>query len=149
MGYNTSLAIVHDLNLDEVGVDRSSGLSFDEATSSMNFALVAAQVGPHVVLIDPLYGTEAKPVAERLGRQVYVVSVGSTASTYVIEAEGPVHRVRAISNGELLAHEGEPLAAEAVLAAHEFDEDAHFAVAERLLGSPLSAVHEATFYPVA
>ncbi len=148
MGYNTSFAVIHDTTLDELGADPGTSLTFEEATSVASAGVAASQVGPHVVLVDPFYGVSAKPVASRLGRQIYVVSLGSTASTYAIEAEGAVHRVRAVSNGDLLADEGAPLPAEDRLAEHQYDEEAHLAVFGELLGRPLVEVGQATFHPM-
>ncbi len=50
------------------------------------------------------------------------------------------------SYGEVVEESGTPLPAEATLKGHEFDEDAHLAVFEALVGRSLGEVEDAAFY---
>lgn len=148
MSYNFSLGILPETNLDALPIVDDAPRSFDDAAAGGAFDLVGAQVGPHVVLVDPLYGDGAKSLANGLGRQVYVVSFGGVADTYAIEAAGGLERLRAQTAGELVQDQGAPLAAEAALGGHAFPEDAHVAVFEALLGADLAGVFDASFVTV-
>ncbi len=144
MSWNISLSVLPDTALTSLAPE-GEALSFGEATE--RFALVGAQLGDRVVLIDPFYGTAAQVAAQHVGAQLYTVSLGGTASTYAIEAHGPVSRLRVVSEGEIAEDQGEPLPAESALAGHDFDEeDAHLAVFEALAGAPFATLEEAEFH---
>ncbi len=143
MSWNVSLTVLIEADL--AGLDpQGPRMSFDEAAAA--FALVGAQVGPHVVLIDPFYGPTAQQAAESIGAQRYTVGLGGTADTYAIEAEGPISRLRVVIEGEVTEDRGAPLPAEAALAGHALPEDAHLAVFEALLGAPIAALWGAEFF---
>lgn len=143
MSWNMSLSVLPDTDLAVLG-PRGQAMTLDDAASAMS--LGGAQVGAHVVLVDPFYGEAAQAAAAHARVQLYTVSLSGVSDTYAIEARGPVERLRVSSYGEVVEDEGAPLAAEVALEGHEFDEDAHLAVFEALLGHGLSAVMDARFY---
>jgi hypothetical protein len=147
MAYNFALAILPDSTLEEFEA-MDGGLSFDEATRAMPGELHAALVGPHVVIVDPMYGEAVKMLVDNK-REHYLVILGGTADQYVIQAIGPTERLRVLSAGEVVEDEGEPLPAEVVLTEAEWPEDAHLLVIERLLGTSFTEVMNADFHPLA
>ena len=143
MSWNISLSVLPNTDLAHLDPG-SQALSLDEATDA--FQLMGAQIGAHVVLIDPFYGVTAQLAATRARTQLYTVSLGGTADTYAIEAYGPHSRLRVLTAGEVTKDQGPPLSAESALAGHDFEEDAHLAVFEALLGAPVAALEQAMFY---
>ena len=143
MSWNMSLSVLPDTDLAVLSLGDQS-MTLDDATSTMT--LTGAQVGGHVVLVDPFYGEAARMAARHAGVQVYTVSLSGVSDTYAIEAHGPVERLRVSSYGEVVEESGTPLPAEAALDGHDFDEDAHLAVVEALVGRSLSDVMDTQFY---
>lgn len=149
MSFTMCLAVIHDTTLAELPVRDGSAVSFESATrSSADVALAAAQIGPHVVAVDPLYGELVSSVVAGLGRQVVLVMLGGVADTYVIEARGPVTRLLVRSAGEVVQDEGDPLAAEEWLDRVDDVEEAHLAVVEAVMGAPFTSLWEAPFVVV-
>lgn len=140
MSYNFSVAVLPDLTLSALGVTEPGTSDFDEVVGT--FDLKAAQVGPHVALLDPLFGVAALAYARRGDHDVVSVTFGGVSSTYVIQT---LHRRRVLSEGDLVEETGDPIPAEAALAGHEFDEDAHVAVVEAVLGTGFDAIFSAQF----
>lgn len=143
MSWNISLSVLPNTDLAHLDPG-SQALSLDEATDA--FQLMGAQIGAHVVLIDPFYGVTAQLAAAQADAQLYTVSLGGTADTYAIEAHGPHTRLRVVTAGEVTTDQGTPLPAESALTGHDFDEDAHLAVFEALLGAPVAALQQAEFH---
>ena len=143
MAYNVALGVLPHRTLESVGA-AGPATTFEEATSAMAVALSAAQVGPHVVFADPLFGEAAKTVVG--DAQLYLVILGGTADQYVVQAIGPQERLRVQFAGELVEDSGDPLDAEAALAETDDAEDAHIAVLERLVGASFAEVQRAGFH---
>jgi hypothetical protein len=145
MSYNLAFAVVRDTTLDEIGILDSTSLSFDEVTSPGIMALTGAQVGPHVLAVDPLFGDLTKGIAPRLGRQVYIVTLSGVADVYALQAFGPVERLLVHTSHEVTENDGEPLAVEGVLDGADDLEDAHLFVLSALLQAPFDALTSADF----
>jgi hypothetical protein len=143
MGYNLAVAILPDSTLDDLGAT-GAVTSFDEAYHAMPGTLSAAQIGQHVVIADPMFGEAAKMLVDG-SRQLYIVILGSTVDQYVVQAVGPIERLRVVLQDEVVEDEGEPLPAEAALAEAEWPEDGHILVIERLLGASFAEVLSAEF----
>lgn len=148
MSFNVYLGLLPGTRLSELSIRSSQPASFDEV-SSFEYAgfLTGAQIRDAVVLVE--HSDElSKGLAAELDRQLYVVMLGGVASAYAIEAVGPVNRLRATSEGEITDDVGSPLAAEELLDAWEFDEDAHLAVFEGLVGVDLAEIFQAEFFVI-
>lgn len=145
MACNIALGILPHRTLESVGASGPAS-SFDDATGMTAETLAGAQVGPHVVLADPMFGEMAKVVAG--DAQLYVVILGGTADQYVVQALGPRERLRVQFAGELVEDSGAPLDAEAALAEEGDAEDGHIAVLERLLGASFADIQNAEFHAV-
>lgn len=146
MSLTMTVVVVRDTSLDELSVRDRARLTFDAVYSMPDErGFAAAQIGAHVVALDPLHGELASAATEHLARQVYVVTLGGVSSTYVLQAFGPVTRLLVYQDGEVVENEGTPLPAEAALAREEFAEDAHLAVLAELMEAPLSALWAAPF----
>jgi hypothetical protein len=145
MAYDIALAVLPHRTLESVGASGPAS-SFVEAASTTAEALSAAQVGPHVVFADPMFGEMAKAVVG--GAQIFLVILGGTADQYVIQALGPLERLRVQLAGELVEDTGVPLGAEAALTEDGDAEDAHIAVLERLAGASFAEIQNAEFHAV-
>ena len=77
-----------------------------------------------------------------------MIVLGGVASTYVIQADGPVTRLLVHQDSEIVEDEGPPLPAEAALSQEEFLEDAHLAVLAAVMDAPFSRLWEAPFFAV-
>lgn len=149
MSFNTSLAVIRDTTLDELGVVDPAPLTFDVVASSRAEHLAGKQVGPHVLAVDPFLGELVAPAAARLGRQVHVVMLGGVSSTYVLQSHGPVERLLVLQDGEVVEDRGERLPAEAALDGHDHHEDAFLALVTALVEGPASALWEGSYVRLA
>jgi len=145
MAYDIALGVLLHRTLESVAATGPSS-SFLVATGMTAEALTAAQVGPHVVLADPMFGETAKVVAG--DAQLFLVILGGTADQYVIQALGPQERLRVQLAGELIEDTGAPLEAEAALTEDDDAEDGHIAVIERLAGASFAEIQNAEFLAV-
>lgn len=149
MSFNITFVVVRDTTLDELGAVDPAPLTFDSVSrTTRDPVLAGTQVGPHVVVVDPSHGVLASTATAGLGRQVYMVVLGGVASTYVIQADGPVTRLLVHQDSEIVEDEGAPLPAESALGQEEFLEDAHLAVLASVMEAPFSTVWEAPFFAV-
>jgi hypothetical protein len=149
MSFKTCLVVIRDTTLDELPVRDRTALSFESVSSSAaGVTLAAAQIGPHVVLVDPLYGELVSSVAAARGRQVVLIMLGGVADTYVIEARGPVTRLLVRSAGQVVQDEGRPLAAEEWLDWVDDREGARLAALEAVMEAPFTSLWEAAFVTV-
>ncbi|MFC8193216.1 hypothetical protein ACFUMH_16295 [Cellulomonas sp. NPDC057328] len=149
MSWNTTLAVLPRTVLAELPVDDPAPVPLDAATSVAEQRLLAAQVGPHVVLVDAYGGVRVTPLAARLGRQVYVVVLGGTSDVYALQAEGPTTRLLVHTEGEVVEDRGEPLPVERLLAGAGDLEEAHLAMLEALAEVPPGGLEGAAFVALA
>lgn len=149
MSFTTTLAVLRDTTLDELGVTDPTPSTFDVVSSSRAEQLAGTQVGPHVLAVDPRLGELAVPAAARLGRQVHVVMLGGVSDTYVLQSHGPVERLLVLQDGEVVEDRGERLPAEAVLDGQDDREDAFLALAVALVDAPPEVLWEGAFVTLA
>lgn len=149
MSFTTTLAVVRDTTLDELGVTDPTPLTFDVVSSSRAEHLAGTQVGPHVLVVDPFLGELVVPAAERLGRQVHVVMLGGVSDTYVLQSHGTVERLLVLQDGEVVEDRGERLPAEAVLDGQDDREDGFLALAVALTDASPAALWEGAFVTLA
>jgi hypothetical protein len=145
MSLNVCLAVLPHTTIDEIGVLDATPHPFDEATLSTDLHLFGTQVGDHVALVDPMLELQALTTAERLSRQVYIVTLSDIADTYMFKAHGPVTRFLVHAEGEVVVSEGDPLPVESVFEGAEMPKDGHLAVLSALLEAPFNALWDAEF----
>jgi hypothetical protein len=150
MSFNFALGVVPDATPADLAAARplsADTVAFDEVSPG---TIALAQIGSHVVVLDPAM-IELDEIlgdwADRTDRAAYGVIFSGVSDTYVLQAFGPVARLRVLSQGELVEDEGDALAAEAEADAvgAEFEEDRHIALVEKLLGHDMAAVFDARF----
>jgi len=142
MSWNTTLGIIVDTRLDELGLT-GEAVAYDLVEAP---EVGAAQIGRHVVVVDrDQTGAEIKEIATALGRKAYLVTLSAYGNSYTLEAFGPISRLRTVAGGQVVAEQGAPLPAEAAGAGAATEESAHLAIVEALLGTGIAAVTGAEY----
>jgi len=149
MSMNFMLGFVPKTDLAAFGVEAESTIDFDGASRSTAAGPSAAQVGAHVLLVDP--GLDLQQLLQRSSPPAgtVLVTLGGTSDVYVIQSFGDDPRLRVLAEREVAEDLGAPIAAEAVFETEDDPEDAHLEFVCRLAGITVEELWKLEWAPLA
>ncbi|QKT13704.1 hypothetical protein [Rhodococcus sp. W8901] len=134
MSMNFMLGFVPNTDLSAFGADAESTTDFDGASRSTAAGPSAAQVGAHVLLVDPDLDLQQLPQLSEPPAGTVLVTLGGTSDVYVVQSFGDDPRLRVLAEREVAEDLGAPIDAEAVFETEDDPEDAHLEFVCRLAG---------------
>ncbi len=145
---NFTLGFVPNTDLSALGADAESTIDFGEASGSTAAGPSAAQVGAHVLLVDPGLDLQQRPQLSEPPAGTVLVTLGGTSDVYVIQSFGNNPRLRVLAERELAEDFGAPIDAEAVFETEDDPEDAHLEFVCRLAGITLEELWNLEWAPL-
>ncbi|MFC4603915.1 hypothetical protein [Rhodococcus kronopolitis] len=149
MSMNFMLGFVPNTDLSAFGADAESTVDFDGASRSTAAGASAAQVGAHVVLVDPGLGLQQLPQLSGPPAGTVLVTLGGTSDVYVVQSFGDDPRLRVLVEREVAEDLGAPIDAEAVFETEDDPEDTHLEFVCRLAGITVEELWNLEWAPLA
>lgn len=146
---NFMLGFVPNTDLSAFGADAESTIDFGDASRSTATGPSAAQVGTHVVLVDPGLDLQQLPQLSDPPRGTVLVTLGGTSDVYVVQSFGDDPRLRVLAEREVAEDLGARIDAEAVFETEDDPEDAHLEFVCRLAGITVEELWSLEWAPLA